>query len=73
MYPILAGMPDWLIPVLLVGGFGVIVVIVILLRKYAPMFKNDEQPPSPKDVAKEELDRLLQPMEEDKPKGDEEE
>jgi len=66
-------MPDWLIPVLLVGGFGVIVVIVILLRKYAPMFKNDEQPPSPKDVAKEELDRLLQPMEEDKPKEDEEE
>ena len=35
------------------------------------MFKSDEQPPSPKEVAKEELDRLLQPIEEEQPKGEE--
>lgn len=64
--PLFAGMPDWLIPVILVAAFGVIVIIVILLRKYAPMFKSDEQPPSPKEVAEEELNRILQPIEEEK-------
>ncbi len=72
-YLIYAGMPEWLIPVILLAVFGVIVVIVILLRKYAPAFKSDEKPPNPSEVAQEELDRILEPIEEEKKEEEDEE
>ena len=64
-------MPSILIPIILVAVFGVIVVIVILLKKHVSIFKSDEKPKSDKEIAKEELDRLLEPVEELTPKEEE--
>lgn len=55
--------PAWVVPVLIVGIFGVIVLIVILLKKHVKLFQSHEQPKSDKEVAAEELDRLLEPVE----------
>lgn len=54
-----------LTPVILVGVFGLIVLIVYLIRKKSKFFKDDEKPKTDKEIAKEELDRLLQPIEEE--------
>jgi len=56
----------WLIPVILVAFFGVIVLIVIMIRKYAKPFKNEEKPKSQEEIAQEELNRVLQPVEDEK-------
>ena len=65
-------MPAILIPILLVALFGVIVIIVILLKKHVKIFKSDEKPKSDKEIAAEELDRLLEPVEDLKPAEKEE-
>lgn len=44
----------------LVGFFGLVVLLVILLKKHVPGLKNEEKPKSDKEIAKEELDRLLE-------------
>ncbi len=62
-----------LIPIILVAVFGVIVLIVILLKRHVSIFKSDEKPPSSREVAEEELNRILRPIEEDVPVKDEEE
>ena len=49
--------------VILVAVFGVIVLGVILAKKHIKFLRNDEQPKSDKEIAKEELDRLLEPVE----------
>ena len=65
--PILDGFPPVLIPVIFVAFFGVIVLVVILLKKKVKIFRNDEKPKSDKEIAAEELDRLLEPVEELEP------
>ena len=65
---VLAGMPAFLIPIILVAGFGVIVLVVILLKRHVKIFKSDEQPKSDKEIAEEELNRILEPVEELTPK-----
>ena len=65
-------MPEFLYPIILVAAFGIIVLIVILLKKHVKVFKKDEQPKSDKEIAAEELDRLLEPVEELEPKPSEE-
>ena len=66
-YITLSAMPDYLIPILIVAIFAVIVLIVILLKRHVKIFKSDEKPKSDKEIAAEELDRLLEPVEELKP------
>lgn len=44
----------------LVGFFALIVLLVILLKKHLPGLKNQEKPKSDKEIAKEELDRVLE-------------
>ena len=55
----LAGMPGWLIPIIIVGVFGVIVLVVILIKKNVKAFKTEEKPKSDKEIAQEEMNRLL--------------
>lgn len=43
----------------LVVVFGVIVLGVILLKKYVKVFQNDEGPKSDKEIAAEEVNRVL--------------
>ena len=61
--PILASsFPGWLIPVIIVAVFGLIVLFVIILKKHVKIFQNKEEPKSDKEIAAEELDRVLQPI-----------
>ena len=56
------GLPGFVIALLILGVFAVIVIAVILIKKYTKVFKSDEKPKSEKEVAKEELDRILEPI-----------
>ncbi len=49
---------------ILVAAFGVIVIGVILIKKYVPAFKNNDKPKSEKEIAQEEVDRLVVDLEE---------
>ncbi len=53
----------WSNPAVIIVGllliFGVIVVAVILVKKYVKPFQNTEKPKSDKEIAEEELNRLL--------------
>lgn len=62
---ILETLPPWLIIVILVGFFGIIVVAVILVKKFAKPFKSDEKPKSDKEIANEEVMRLTQELDEE--------
>lgn len=66
MLPIYAldGMPSWLIVIVLLAIFGAIVIIVMLLRKYAKPFKSTEKPKSDKEIAQEEVARLTKELDE---------
>ncbi len=64
-FPVYDNFPTFLIPIILVAFFGIIVGIVILLKRKVKFFKSDEKPKSDKEIAKEELDRLLQPIEDE--------
>lgn len=51
----------------LLGIFGVLALIVFLLRKFVPSLRGDEEKPvSKEEAAKENLDRILVPIEEEK-------
>ena len=66
-------LPAILIPIILVAVFGLIVLLVIMLKKHVKWFKSDEKPKSDKEIAQEELDRILEPVEDLKPVEEEEE
>jgi len=55
----------WFIIVMLLAIFGAIVLAVILIKKYAPAFKSDDKPKSDKEIAEEEVNRLVRPVEDD--------
>jgi len=69
---ILDNLPAILIPVILVAVFGLIVLLVMMLKKHVKWFKSDEKPKSDKEIAQEELDRLLEPVESLTPVSEEE-
>lgn len=51
----------------LLGIFGVLALVVFLLRKFLPSLRGDEEKPvSKEEAAKENLDRILVPIEEEK-------
>ncbi len=62
----------WSNPIVIIVGllliFGVIVAGVILVKKYAKPFQNTEKPKSDKEIAEEELNRLLVDVEDDEAK-----
>lgn len=62
---------NWFIVLMLVVFFGLIVLAVILIKKYVAPFKNNEKPKSDKEIAEEEVKRMVVDME-DEPKKDEE-
>jgi flagellar biosynthesis/type III secretory pathway M-ring protein FliF/YscJ len=59
-----SGMPTIIIIVVLVAFFGLVVLLVILLKKHVPGLKNTEKPKSDKEIAREELDRILETVDE---------
>ena len=65
MFPLYDALQGILIPIILVAVFGVIVIAVILIKRHVSVFKSDEKPKSDREIAAEELDRLLQPIEDE--------
>lgn len=49
-----------IIILVLVGFFALVVLLVILLKRHVPGLTNNEKPKSDKEIAKEELDRVLE-------------
>src|SRR5574344_457827 len=49
----------------LVAIFGAIVLAVILIKKYGKHFKNDEKPKTDKEIAEEEVKRMVVDVDED--------
>lgn len=72
---ILAGVTNqsWFIIIALVLIFGVIVIAVILVRKYSKHFKSDEKPKSDREIAEEEVNRILVDVEDEETKKEMEE
>ena len=48
-----------------------IVGVVIFLKRHLKAFKSDEKPKSDREIAAEELNRILQPIEEEEENKDE--
>lgn len=55
----------WLIVLILLAIFGLVVLTVILIKKYSPHFKNTDKPKTDEEIAKEEVERLIVPMDEE--------
>ena len=68
---ILASAGDWWWLFVILGIFAVLVVVIILVKRKVKIFQNPEQPKSDKEIAQEELDRLLEPVETLQPKDEE--
>ncbi len=51
--------------IIILAFFGLIVLAVSLVKKYAKPFQNTEEKKSDEEIAKEELDRVLVDFEED--------
>ncbi len=66
-------LPGILIPIILVAVFGLIVLLVIMLKRHVKWFKSDEKPKTDKEIAQEELDRILEPVDDLKPVEEEKE
>jgi flagellar biosynthesis/type III secretory pathway M-ring protein FliF/YscJ len=49
----------WFVIVMLLLIFGSIVIIVMLIKKYAKPFQNQEKPKSDKEIAEEEVNRMV--------------
>lgn len=64
---------SWFILLMLLLGFGVIVFAVIMVRRYSKHFKSLEKPKSDKEIAEEEVNRLLVDVEDEKTKEEMEE
>ena len=58
---------QWWWSLVIVGIFVVIVGVVILIKKNVKAFKTDERPKSEKEIAAEEVNRLLETVDEEPP------
>ncbi len=61
-----------IILLLILVCFGLVALLVFLLRKYVPFFKSDEKVKTPEEIAKEEVDRLVEEIDEEGQKAIEE-
>ena len=58
--------PGWATFLIVLGAFALIAIIAFILhRLLRPKLKKDEKKPTEEDYAKEELDRVLQPVDDD--------
>ena len=68
MSPIVFANNQWWWSIVIVGIFVVIVLIVILLKRHVKAFKSDERPKSDKEIAAEEVNRILETVDEEEQK-----
>ena len=59
--------PTWATFLIVLGAFALIAIVAFILHKLLrPKLKQKEDKPTEADYAKEELDRVLQPVEDEK-------
>lgn len=59
--------PAWATFLIVLGAFALIAIVAFILHKLLrPKLKQKEDKPTEADYAKEELDRVLQPVEDEK-------
>ena len=62
---IYAGLPEWAWPLIVIGFFVLIVLIVIVVKKFVKPLQIKKPEIKEEDAIKEELDRLLVPIEDE--------
>ena len=62
---ICAGLPEWAWPLIVIGFFVLIVLIVIVVKKFVKPLQIKKPEIKEEDAIKEELDRLLVPIEDE--------
>ena len=62
---------DWWWLFVILGIFAIVVIAVIIVKRKVSIFQNKDVVKSKEEIAQEELDRLLEPVETLEPKQDE--
>lgn len=68
MITLVSGLDGLWIGLGILGGVGLIALLVFLFKKFAKPFHEEKPHINQEEVAKEELDRLLVPIEDDETK-----
>ncbi len=67
MFKVYVEFPAWATFLIVLGAFALIAIVAFILHKLLrPKLKQKEDKPTEADYAKEELDRVLQPVEDEK-------
>ena len=59
------GLPDWSWPLIVIAFFALIVIIVIVVKKFVKPLQIKKPEIKEEDAIKEELDRILVPIEDE--------
>ena len=62
---ILSGLPEWAWPLIVIGFFAIIVLIIIVVKKFVKPLQIKKPEIKEEDAVKEELDRILVPIEDE--------
>jgi len=62
---ILAGLPEWAWPIIVIAFFAVIVLTIIIVKKFVKPLQIKKPEIKEEDAIKEELDRILVPIEDE--------
>ena len=66
MFKVYVEFPTWATFIIVLGAFALIAIVAFILHKLLrPKLKQKEDKPTEADYAKEELDRVLQPVEDE--------
>lgn len=62
---ILSGLPEWAWPIIVIAFFAVIVLTIIIVKKFVKPLQIKKPEIKEEDAIKEELDRILVPIEDE--------
>ena len=62
---ILSGLPEWAWPIIVIAFFAIIVLTIIIVKKFVKPLQIKKPEIKEEDAIKEELDRILVPIEDE--------
>ena len=62
---ILSGLPEWAWPLIVIAFFAIIILIIIVVKKFVKPLQIKKPEIKEEDAVKEELDRILVPIEDE--------
>lgn len=63
--PLLLDLPDWAYPFIFAAFFGIVVLIIILVKRNVKVLQIKKDEVKEEDYIREELDRILVPVDDD--------